>query len=259
MAEPPEDFASLPSAFTATVDPVEENPFPVTNPRHARWAEVTRIAEAKVFEINSHHLALPISTDEVEVAARMMALIVFKFDVWAERGMNVVWSDPEIRLFDQWLVNYANNWLALARDHPPPIVALDAFLGPLRMKLGSRVEHWKAEARQYVAAYMTTTQKVYGDGVPLKATYSTAAGEAETGRPLESDELKQRRSALLREYKSATGNPANRQIYTVRNSGIHKPQFYEWLNGILPAGSETAKNFERFLRDKKAPIPRRPK
>jgi hypothetical protein len=65
-----------------------------------------------------------------------------------------------------------------------------------------------------------------------------------------------RRSKLLEEYKAAAGNPSNRQIYNARNSGIHKPEFYEWIAGRLPSTSETTKNFERFLREKKAPIPR---
>ena len=55
------------------------------------------------------------------------------------------------------------------------------------------------------------------------------------------------REALLAEYKSATGQPSNRQIYTAKNSGIHKPEFYQWMKGSLPATSQTAINFERFL------------
>jgi len=169
MADPPEEFGLLPSEFAATGDPVDGNPYPAANPRHARWAEITRIAEAKVSGINSHHLALPVSTDETEVAARMIALIVAKYDVWAERGLNVVWSDPEIRLFDRWLVNYANSWLVMARDHAPPFVPLDAFLGPLRMSLARRLEYWKAEARRYVAS---------ATEVQIQATQSSETPEA---------------------------------------------------------------------------------
>jgi hypothetical protein len=68
------------------------------------------------------------------------------------------------------------------------------------------------------------------------------------------------RRTLLDEYKSAkgVGNPSNKRIYEARNSGIHKPQFYEWLNGQLSPDSTTTLNFERFLRDKKPPIPKKP-
>ena len=70
---------------------------------------------------------------------------------------------------------------------------------------------------------------------------------------------KARRATLLAEYKLAAGNPSNKRIYEARNSGIHKPQFYEWLRGELPDDSETTKNFEKFLSAKKAPIPREPR
>ncbi len=68
-----------------------------------------------------------------------------------------------------------------------------------------------------------------------------------------------RRKRLLAEYKAATHNPSNKKIYEARNSGIYKPQFYQWLDGTLSAHSATAVNFERFLTNKKPPIPRRPK
>ena len=62
-----------------------------------------------------------------------------------------------------------------------------------------------------------------------------------------------RRAKLLGEYKEATGKPSNRKIYTAKRSGIYKPEFYKWVNGTLSSTSETAKNFERFLREKKPP------
>jgi hypothetical protein len=63
-----------------------------------------------------------------------------------------------------------------------------------------------------------------------------------------------RRKRLLDEYKSATGNPANHKIYSAENVPIHKPEFYEWQSGDLPATSATTQNFERFLRAKKPPL-----
>jgi len=72
-----------------------------------------------------------------------------------------------------------------------------------------------------------------------------------------SDELL-RRQNLLSRYKQATGNPSNNRIYKAKNSGIHKPEFYAWLSGDLPATSQTSINFERFLAEKKPPIPRNP-
>lgn len=63
-----------------------------------------------------------------------------------------------------------------------------------------------------------------------------------------------RRVKLLAEYKAATGSPSNRKIYEAKHSGIHKPEFYKWVNGTLSNDSATTKNFERFLRAKKPPI-----
>ncbi len=67
-----------------------------------------------------------------------------------------------------------------------------------------------------------------------------------------------RRQQLLAAYKSATGNPSNKRIYEAANSGIHKPEFYHWVKGSLPSESATCINFERFLRDRKPPVARKP-
>jgi hypothetical protein len=70
------------------------------------------------------------------------------------------------------------------------------------------------------------------------------------------DELR-RRWKLLQDYKAATNNTSNKRIYEAKNSGIHKPQFYEWLHAKLPSESSTTVNFERFLREKKPALSRR--
>jgi hypothetical protein len=67
-----------------------------------------------------------------------------------------------------------------------------------------------------------------------------------------------RRRKLLAGYKDATGQPSNRKIYTAKNSGIHKPEFYDWINGKLEITSQTCINFERFLKEQKPPLPRKP-
>jgi hypothetical protein len=76
--------------------------------------------------------------------------------------------------------------------------------------------------------------------------------------PAQVDE-KLRRATLLAEYKAATGQPSKQKIYTAKNSCIHKPEFMKWQRGELPPTSATCQNFERFLKAKKAPIPRKPK
>jgi hypothetical protein len=68
-----------------------------------------------------------------------------------------------------------------------------------------------------------------------------------------------RRLHLLKEYKSAVDYASNKSIYEARNSGISKPEFYKWRKGKLPEDSKTSVNFERFLREKKPPVPRKPR
>jgi hypothetical protein len=68
-----------------------------------------------------------------------------------------------------------------------------------------------------------------------------------------------KRFALLQSYRSRTQNPSHRQIYTARNSAINKPEFYEWLKGILPDTSKTTRKFENFLKQNKLPIPKKAK
>jgi hypothetical protein len=109
-------------------------------------------------------------------------------------------------------------------------------------------------------------------GVPLPSGTNEGVKEAKplapTTAPKQSDspeptdqsmtEIK-RRSKLLEEYKEATGNIPDYQIYNAKNAGIHKPEFYDWKKGKLPRHSVTARKFEQFLREKKPPIPRKAK
>ena len=67
-------------------------------------------------------------------------------------------------------------------------------------------------------------------------------------------DLKAYRQTLLDEYKRVTGVMKNKPIYESRRSGIHKPAFYQWLRGELPATSQTAIKFERFLAEKRPPV-----
>ncbi len=92
------------------------------------------------------------------------------------------------------------------------------------------------------------------DSVPLHESVSVE-------RPVNASTNEEiaRRSKLLNEYKAATKSPSSKQIYEAGNSRIHKPEFYLWVNGTLPTDSATTANFERFLREKKPPIPKKSK
>ena len=77
-------------------------------------------------------------------------------------------------------------------------------------------------------------------------------------RPAPNQSEAERRANLLAAYKKVAGNPSNRKIYEAHNSGIHKPEFYQWVNGLLSAKSVTTQRFEAFLKAGRKPIPRKP-
>jgi hypothetical protein len=67
-----------------------------------------------------------------------------------------------------------------------------------------------------------------------------------------------RRGSLLKEYLEAT-EVSEYFLYTHAKSGIHKREYRKWKAGKLPNESATTQNFERFLREKAIPPPRREK
>lgn len=119
--------------------------------------------------------------------------------------------------------------------------------------MNARLSHWRAEALAKVTNADAEKLPVLSDE---SINESAEENPNSTAILATESELAAERQKRLTEYKSATKIPSNRKIYTAKNSGIHKPQFYEWLRGKLPAGSHTTINFERFLREKKPPIPK---
>ena len=94
--------------------------------------------------------------------------------------------------------------------------------------------------------------------VAWQAEYLLRFGEsvptAELPRTLA--EIKRIRAELFADYKRRTGVRTKAAIYTAKNSGVHKAEFYEWLNGMLLDTSATARNLETFLRSDALPVPR---
>jgi hypothetical protein len=67
--------------------------------------------------------------------------------------------------------------------------------------------------------------------------------------------LAESRKIMLADYKRATGVTKNKPIYECRRAGLHKPEFYKWLRGVLSPTSQITLNFERFLAEKRPPSP----
>ena len=145
----------LPDSFASVGDPVEGNPFPVDHPLHQVWIEATRKAEDEVCHNTSTALLnlTPAAAEDWPAA-----LIIAKFDAWAQRGASVVWSDRAVQHYDQWLVAYANDWLdAAARPFvaAPPVESVARSLMELRNQLGAQVHAWKAVARRACAEHQS--------------------------------------------------------------------------------------------------------
>jgi hypothetical protein len=139
----------LPQSLADSGDPVEGNPFPTEHPAHQVWLEATREAEAEICRLNADALT---SRGLENAHERMLTMIVAKFDVWAKRGIKVIWTDDAERHYAAWLVNYANSWVeTIGRDFDSrlPAFPLSMFLDDLQQRLRARILHWRTEALRY--------------------------------------------------------------------------------------------------------------
>ena len=89
----PERFR-LPKSFGESDDPVEGNPFPTEDRAHQVWSDATREAQAEICRINAD-ASMTLTRENADAWAP--TLIVAKFDVWAKRGVQVVWTDDAAR------------------------------------------------------------------------------------------------------------------------------------------------------------------
>lgn len=129
----------------------------------------------------------------------------------------------------------------------------EKFRRTLRAHLIGRKHHWKSEAMKR-ARNFETGESAEVPPEPVLVDTPPEEAVADSG-----DRERERRAELLRQYKAATGDPSNKRIYEAKNSGIYKPDFYAWLKADLSSESAMSINFERFLRLKKPPIPRKPR
>jgi excisionase family DNA binding protein len=143
------DWLRLPDGFADSGDPVDGNPFPRDDPRHQVWQDATRRAEEEWARVNAESESSLTLENALEWGPTFFAA---RFDVWAKRGIHVVWSDGDVEVFDEWLVAYADATLkALATlfERRPPPFAPETVLLLMRNAIGQQVQHWKAEARRY--------------------------------------------------------------------------------------------------------------
>lgn len=142
-----------------------------------------------------------------------------------------------------------------------------AFDVDVKMRLQARKQFWigqtlkKVREHKKTIAHQTSTEAASNptETVPTPAeSPSTPESNPDGSNASNLDQVIKRRARLLAEYKAATGNPPNQRIYEAPNAPIHKPEFYAWQNGSLSANSQTSVNFERFLKEKRPPQPKKP-
>ena len=144
----PERFR-LPLEYASTGDPVDDNPFAPDDPRNGMWAEETREAETKA----SHFKSTALLDGTASTDLGFVRLVGALFNTWAKRGAAVVWDEPTLRVYDSWLVAYANGWIKTINAHyaaNPHLGSPETVLEPLRSMLAGLVEAWKATARRFL-------------------------------------------------------------------------------------------------------------
>lgn len=186
------EWLRLPHSLAESGDPIEGNPYPKEHPAYQVWIDATRRAEGEVCRIDAEASS---SLTPANADNWLPALAVSKFDVWARRGVKVVWTDAAMRQYDRWLLDYANAWIEdvsrCLTAHPPPFPP-ELVLTDLRRRLGARVVYWKAESRRYRS---------------LQEAHAAAAVPAVPRVP--SGELVKRRRHLVQKHRGDHGFSAS--------------------------------------------------
>ena len=127
-------------------DPVEGgNPFPVGDPRRARWDEATAHALAAL-ERYDDEIAASVSatlTSESYVR-RWLDLATMRFDTWARRGLAAVDNTLARREYAAWLETYVANWRVYVAETCPHVA--DDVRAELASRLQTRAKYWVDEA-----------------------------------------------------------------------------------------------------------------
>ena len=235
----PEKAALLKLAECQSQDPVEGNPFRPNSSLHEIWENATRIAEQKVHLFNATYIGavreLPQPQNLQEALAQLLGqhtyLIKGKFDIWAERGISVVWGDNAARAFDHWLTDYANAWLKSARTLYPPDIDVSWQMQKLRVRLTEYVEFWKSEGRRYVIEQKKAA---------LAAQEKSASFPGDNGGFQVNDEQDENRNAVSNQEQRApviakVESPSKYTFLTTPEAALYfgvKPRtIYRWRDG----------------------------
>ncbi len=123
-------------------DPVEcVNPFTPNDERHPLW----HVATCHAKDTLARNDAAPEQArDSRPYPARLVALAIARFDVWAQRGLAIVVSRCALQDFERWLDDYRENWLKYVGDTCPHVDVAD----DLGFQLTARARFWIDKARR---------------------------------------------------------------------------------------------------------------
>ena len=153
------DILRVPSNLCSSDDPVIGNPFPENDLRHRAWADASRRAEQELHVFKAAGMDAKRESQkpcDLDGARRFLIgsvghLVTGQFDIWAKRGIQIVWSDTDAKAYGDWLDSYANAWLNQVNDfYPPKIGDIEWLLPEIRSRLIARIEFWKSEAQRYL-------------------------------------------------------------------------------------------------------------
>ena len=75
---------------------------------------------------------------------RVVDLAVGRFDIWSERLLSIVYSSDALQHYQQWLVDYTENWLHYVEETCPKL----KIRKHVRIRLTARSRFWVEVARR---------------------------------------------------------------------------------------------------------------
>ena len=125
-------------------DPVEcVNPFAPDDDRHPVWHVATGHVKDTLVRTDAE-LEHEQARHPRPYPVRLVALAVARFDVWCQRGLEIVGSPRAVREYERWLDDYQENWLEYVADTCPNVDVAD----DLRSQLTARARFWIDGARR---------------------------------------------------------------------------------------------------------------
>src|SRR5688572_28058833 len=130
-------------------DPVGENPFAERDLRRQAWTNATEKAVEFLSDFKLAVFGLTPTTREAFLTLTER-FNVGRFDIWAWRGLAVVWTDAAFTHYEDWLCRYAADTLALFKALSFESSDKAELIPRVHFRLMERVEYWKGIARQYL-------------------------------------------------------------------------------------------------------------